>query len=915
MLSFATGTSSFEKIRKDTNKPIYIDKTDLIYEIFSSSSAALLFTRPIRFMKSTNLNMIASFCDIQKREENAVLFDGLSIRNFSQPGRETIWSNHFGQYPVIFLSFANITPGDGEHILKQFKDIIVDLYEKHEYLLDSPELSRRKKAAISNILNLTTDLETFQKSLKFLSECLNAHYKRPAVILIDEYDTPLHHAQIYDETHDSLHVQDDFSTHETSSFKKTLDFMLAFLKPGLKDNPNLHKGIMTGVLRTAFGSLVSTLNNVDIFSMLDQSNQYAPYFGVTENDIEYLLNVIKIEDHQEKIAVRDKLRGAYNGYTIAGVVLYNPWSVMKYLSTYVNNRLSGLPTEAMSYWLATGNSSIIGIYLRKYFSDIVRDIETLLRLEPLNVSINERSTFADAGMGAIAAFWGMLLQCGYLTVISKRESIGAKSTYTLRIPNNEVYGAFINHLDNLLVPETLSQEANNRFTNALLRHDFDNFTTYLKEYLGQVVSYFDIQRTSAPEAHLVKRKKRRKGTREEVEKTGDKFLILPEMVFHVLLMGVIAGLHQVQYLVHSNREAGGGRYDLLLLPRSADRPGIIFEFKKTDSSDELEAASVTALQQIHDRNYQIDLETYGVKQGIHIGIAFFGKELSLRYERAVYEPTASFRLREPIGDYYTIGKRKRGSEQKSVFNNINTFYQSSVSEKPSLRQSIENAIRVWSWEIEDHELVEAKKASLASFYSEDRLRIFNTRINTLGFTLSRIEGDGNCFFRAVIDQIRQRYPALIESIQKITGAIIVDHSILRQLAVGALIDRAQQPDCPRELIDNLNATIQHQRRDGTWAEDVVISMMANVLGLTIVLVNSNEFQPISVISEGQQGIICLAYHEGTHFDSLSGRNPSEYLMQLITTRMSSSSPSTPISMEDAWNNVSQGESAAKFQRK
>lgn len=628
MFSFPIGVSRFEEIKRTSSQSIYLDKTLLIYEIFSSGSKVMLFTRPIRFMKSTNLSMIAAFCDLQTSKANAPLFDGLAIKDFTHPERQKNWDDHFGQYPVVLLSLKGIPVADGYKISEHFQKVIANLYRSHRYLVDSGKIFPEDKKDFRAILERKNEEIDYENALFFLSRCLYEHYGKQAIILIDEYDTPLHHAHLYDEEHQLDEGSDK------SCFEATRRFLLNFLKAGLKDNPYLHKGIMTGVLRTAFGSLVSELNNVDVLSVLNPSPRFAPYFGVTDADIDFLMDTLKISEHSQ---VRDILRSTYNGYSIAGVTLYNPWSVMHYLRDYTETQ--GQSVQGRPYWLQTGDSSIVGVYLRKHYADVYPQMMKLLNLEPLQVTLDERSRFSNVKTSSSSIFWGVLLQCGYLTTSAIQDYRDSVARCEVRIPNNEVYGAFIHHVQQLLAPQR-AQDMNLRFTDAILQGHYEDFAAHLQAYLTEVVSYFDIQKMYAPgmqEDH----------SRNALQAEG---AMLPEAIYHVLVMGVIAGLHQAQYLLLSNRESGKGRHDLILLPLASERPGIVFEFKKTDAAKGLENSAQQALEQIKQKDYAKIFESYGVQHGIHIGLAFSGKQLCLRHETARYKSRVPFRLREPIGE-------------------------------------------------------------------------------------------------------------------------------------------------------------------------------------------------------------------------------------------------------------------------
>jgi hypothetical protein len=677
------GISDFKEMRCPENRTdiYYVDKTPLVHAILlEKKNKALLITRPIRFMKSTNLSMLRYFFDIAHAQENAVLFDDLAIKTNLE--YQAIWEQHQGKYPVVYLSFKDAKGENWNILYSQIIKQIQKMYKQHQHIFEnSPRLSITDKTRYLAIIHNTvfqlpqvsqypTSQQQFDEiytlycnALAMLIEALHQHYQQRVIVLIDEYDAPLHSA--YQHTAPQYR---NLTTLEVTAlpkeqqdhcyFNKTREWMARFFEAGLKDNdPVLFKAVMTGVLRTAFTSLISSLNNVSIHSIL--SPEYADYFGITHQELSMILNELEVSHELE--TVTQQIQRWYNGYEVGcnpnnkrGVLLYNPWSIAKYLARYQK-----FPdyTEPQAYWLQTGDSSVIGDYGRKFFSQIESELVKLIQKNKIVVRIDERTVFSDLERHNVNAFWGLLLHTGYLTVKDMSFLQEYRFSCTVAIPNQEVSGAYMTFIERWYHDASFAGNINfDQMLNSLLTGQLDYFKHHLEHYILSVVSYFDIPRKARiipKNAKSLKRKhndeKQEEGKEQEKEFEEYIEIITPEQMYHLFILGFVAGLHGDCYQVQSNRESGYGRYDLILSPRRPDKHGIIFEFKAAKKPEQLEEYAQAALTQIRTKHYQAALEDHGVKRGLHIGIAFCGKRLHLSSEWCDYKPTAEFHL--PISPF------------------------------------------------------------------------------------------------------------------------------------------------------------------------------------------------------------------------------------------------------------------------
>lgn len=555
---------------------LLVDKTLMIKEFFEGQKVSLI-TRPRRFGKTINMSMLQHFCASEVEGQPTVgLFDAFSIAR-EDSGH---WIEHQGKYPVIFLSFKDIKESSYERTVEKIRNLIKKLYREHVGLLELvTEVAY--KDLFNQHLNGLTNNESLETAISFLSEFIFKATRKNTIILIDEYDTPLTHA-----------YQNNF-LNEISSFLRNM------FSAALKTNSYLEKGLMTGILRVSKNELLSGLNNLKIYTLLD--NKYRQYFGFTENEVIELTTKFSTTHSLEEI------RQFYNGYIIGSEqAIYNPWSLMNYFDE----------GNLVPYWVLTSGDGL----LRKLFLEANKDTKIKLSLlmqgELIEGRISLKTSYEEL-MESPSALWTLLLFSGYLIFIDKTYD-NADLLCHLRIPNREVLSQY-NSIFKQWLTQNMGEIRYQTFMTSLLSGDVLKFTESLGEYLLDALSFRDV--------------------------VGDR---QAENFYHGFVAALIASVRETHW-VDSNKESGRGLYDVLLTPKEGHGDlGIILEFKHVKRSQSLEEATKTALSQIDESDYAKVLErSPHVTRVLEIGLAFSGKEA-----RSIYRETDM--LTRTHGNLYQI---------------------------------------------------------------------------------------------------------------------------------------------------------------------------------------------------------------------------------------------------------------------
>ena len=537
MKKIPIGVDDFKKLIE--NNAYYIDKTKFIADILDDAAEVKLFTRPRRFGKTLNMSTLKYFFDIQNANENRKLFNGLDIE-------KSEYFSEQGKYPVIFISMKGIKATTWEETKKDIALLVLDLFSNFRYLLDDLndfDLPRFKKYLLSDI-----DISELKNSLTFLTKILYQKYEKEVILLIDEYDNPLITAHRYD------------------FYDEALSFFKVFYGEALKTNPYLKMGIMTGIIRVIKAGIFSDLNNLKVYSILNE--QYSDFFGFTQSEVEKALKDFNIEYELPDV------KSWYDGYKFGNSDVYNPWSILNFLTD----------KKLIPYWIDTSDNYLINKTLKNASSDTMEALQKLFSGESVEENINGNSDLSI--LFDEEEIWELFLFSGYLTI---DEKIGEdyENVYALRLPNREVKEFFKQKFIDVNFGESLFRN----IMEALKKNNIDNFEKYLQNIILKSASYYD-------------------GKNEDF--------------YHGLILGMTLYLDR-DYYVNSNRESGLGRYDVIIEPKNKNNRGYILEFKVVKDEKDLEKSSKEAIEQIIDKKYDTSLKERGIKDITLIGITFFGK--------------------------------------------------------------------------------------------------------------------------------------------------------------------------------------------------------------------------------------------------------------------------------------------------
>ena len=572
------GNQSFESMRERDN--FYVDKTSFIKEWWENEDIVTLITRPRRFGKTLNMNMLECFFS-NKYKDRGDLFEGLDI------WKEEKYRKLQGTYPVIFLSFADVKQNNYEETIQKIKKIIFDIYQKYDFLKDWEGLTDKEKTAFRNIDCVMSDIVA-QGAIKDLSDYLSRYYGKKVIILLDEYDTPMQEAYV------------------SGYWKELVAFTRSLFNATFKTNPYLERAIMTGITRieysayakfakqTSNGSalaetIFSDLNNLVVVTTT--SNQYETAFGFTEEEV---FNALDEQGLSEK---KQEVKSWYDGFTFGDSRdIYNPWSIINYLKY----------KKFTTYWADSSSNGLINNLIQKGSPYIKTMLETLIRGEKINVIIDEQIVFSELDYSEDAV-WSLMLASGYLKVISSEELNLIRESdneYELAITNREILFMFRKMILRWFTP---AKRETNEFIKALINGDVESMNAYMNKVTLKTISYFDRGNSLSDEE--------------------------PERFFHGLVLGLMVDQTE-NYIITSNRESGYGRYDIMLEPidkSNENLPCIVIEFKVINPKKEktLEETVEAALNQIEDKGYDAELIKRGVKKENihHYGFAFKGKKV------------------------------------------------------------------------------------------------------------------------------------------------------------------------------------------------------------------------------------------------------------------------------------------------
>ena len=444
-LPLPVGTTNYKKICEDS---YYVDKTLLIKEILDEKVNVALFTRPRRFGKTLNMDMLRTFFE-KTAEDTGRYFQDKKIW---QQGEK--YTSHQGQYPVIFLSLKDIKARKWQYAFDALKYIISVEYMRHSELKRSSELEEADIELYNRIVKNQASYMEYVFSLQALSRMLHQHHKQAPVIIIDEYDTP---------------IQEGFVN---GYYDDAVEFIRSFFSAALKDNPHARQIVMTGILRIAKESIFSGLNNIRVFSVLDK--KFSEFFGFTTSEVQ------QMAAYYEQTDKLPELKAWYDGYKFGDTEIFNPWSVINYFS---NN------CQAMPYWVQTSANTIIQEILKTYNDDTYRNLHALLGKTEVQ-SIVRTNIIYPKLKEPQTNILGFLLMTGYLK--STSTELDARGDYICRlsIPNKEIKTIYYNEILSLLT-EDIGENTVMNLANALYDKDAAKIKEALNKFMLKTISYYD----------------------------------------------------------------------------------------------------------------------------------------------------------------------------------------------------------------------------------------------------------------------------------------------------------------------------------------------------------------------------------------------------------------------------------------
>ena len=511
------GTDDFRKLRE--NNAYYVDKTLMIKDFLEMQDEVALVARPRRFGKTLNMTMLREFFDIAK--DSKALFEGLAIM-------DTEYASQINSRPVIYFTFKNVKGVSVEELTAQLKLSMQEEYSYYERIfkgkLDKNSYGTEKFYETYELLmDRKSSYIYLSSALLDLTRVVYEFYGIRPVLLIDEYDQPI------------------MSSYEYNYHEQLGAFFSNFYGSAMKGNPSLGQALITGVQRVAKESIFSQFNNPQVYTVIDK--EYAPYFGLNEDETSRLLEEYGLELNEE-------VRRMYDGYRIGGIEMYNPWSIINYAK---KGRLE-------NYWVKTSANFLVKVALKEADRSFWKAFEQLIGGQEKLVYITLDTSFAERASSY--SLWGLLVNAGYMTVTKWVDA----ETCIVKIPNGEVMSEFQTLIAEISGIERLDLQ---QMFACLLKRDMETFLELYRSIVISCTSYMDAK----------------------------------ENAYHMLFLGMCITLRG-SYKVTSNLEAGYGRSDITLQALSPKDINVIVEFKQGENIEQLKEE---ALRQILDNRYYVGL--------------------------------------------------------------------------------------------------------------------------------------------------------------------------------------------------------------------------------------------------------------------------------------------------------------------
>ncbi len=547
------------------NKPYYyVDKTLLIKELQEKGGKVNVFTRPRRFGKTLTLQMLRTFFEQEigrdgKVADNSRYFEGMKITEAGEA-----YTALMGRYPVISLSLKSAKQPSFAMAYACLRETLAKEFHRHSYLLRSEGIAKADKKKFEELMGRSAEQEDYATSLAFLSACLGAYHGEKVIILIDEYDVPLE------------------NSHFRGFYDEMIDFIRSLFESALKTNECLEFAVVTGCLRISKESIFTGLNNLKVISILDEN--FAEYFGFTQAEVKAMLDYYGIGAREGEV------RRWYDGYLFGDTEVYNPWSVIYYVSDIIEHN-----TEfPKPYWSNTSSNSIVRELIDHADDTVKTEVENLIAGGTVEKPIHEEITYGEIHKNQ-DNLWNFLFFTGYLKAVSRRFKVNALYL-TLEIPNEEIRYIYQNTIREWFDERKKDHDAT-PFLEGMRTGDCEKIEDFINGQLLGSISYYD---------------------------SAENF-------FHGYLFGLLGGIGG--YRINSNREHGNGRPDLVLEPHPPRMPAMIIEIKCAKKFGQMEAKCDEALAQIEEQNYAAKLLDEGYQNIYKYGFCFCKKICMVKFVR------------------------------------------------------------------------------------------------------------------------------------------------------------------------------------------------------------------------------------------------------------------------------------------
>lgn len=533
----------------------FVDKTLMIKELLENKESVNLFTRPRRFGKTLNMSMLQRFFEATENS-NAYLFDGLKIAAYPE------YMAYQGQYPVISVSLKSMKQKNFTLAFETYKYLIKSEYSRHkDFIFSKNVLDEEEKARYLSFIHVDATETMYNQAIGFLSNCLKKAYQQNVIILIDEYDVPLENAY-----HEGFY--DDMTNLIRSCFESAL-----------KTNPSLEFAVLTGCLRVSRESIFTGLNNLKTYSIT--KNKFSQYFGFTQEEMQEILQTFSLEQYAETIAKW------YDGYRFGLTEIYNPWSVLNCIDSYLQNDM----VACEPYWSNTSSNRIVKRLIEESNERTKSMVEELINGTPIHTQIFEDVTYGTIDVNQ-DYIWSFLLFTGYLKIISC-ETVGDETYYDMVIPNVEIKSIYKNTIRSWFI-DHINHDSRTDILESVIHADAEKLEDLLCTWLTNTISCFDEQ----------------------------------ENYYHGFVTGLVSGFNG--YMVVSNRESGNGRFDLVVKQRSRWHHAAILEFKVVEKYNQMTKACEDALRQIEEKDYEASLRDEQYENIAKLGICFCQKRCRVK---------------------------------------------------------------------------------------------------------------------------------------------------------------------------------------------------------------------------------------------------------------------------------------------